>query len=225
MEMDRPTPFELVFSGLAPDHFPPIRDALAAANVHPGNRDAFLLTRPAMTLLRELRPDDSDAGEGLDELTALMHHVYVFWAAGRRVWSLPAPELRSLLTDATAPAVSEGGAGYMQFPERLIWASLTAAGPWEPLDGCFVHADPEGRLRVLGIFGVHPARDGFTVAEAIGVPGAITARRDGTTLFAPSLDGGAFAGLHSVVEPNELVELVARVLAHPGVASTRLEDA
>jgi len=57
------------------------------------------------------------------------------------------------------------------------------------------------------------------------VPGTITARRDGTTLFAPSLDGGAFAGLHSVVEPGELVELVARVLAHPGVASIQLEEA
>jgi hypothetical protein len=223
--MDRPTPFELVFAGLAPDHFPPIRDALAAANVEPGDRDAFLLTRPAMTLLRELHPDDSNAGEGLEELTALLHHVYVFWAAGQRVWSLPVQELRRLLVDPRAPAAAPERPGYIQFPERLIWASLTSPGPWEPLDGCFVHTDPAGQLRVLGVFGVHPARDGFTVAEAFGAPGANIARRDGTPLFAPSLDGGAFAGLHSLVEPNELVELVARVLAHPGAASTHVEDA
>ena len=76
--MDRPTPFDLVFSGLAPDHFPPIRDALVAANADLADRDAFLLTHPAMTLLREFRPDDTEAGNGLDELTALVHHAYVF---------------------------------------------------------------------------------------------------------------------------------------------------
>jgi len=47
----------------------------------------------------------------------------------------------------------------------------------------------------------------------------------GTPLFAPSLDGGAFAGLHSVVEPGELVELAARVLAHPALVSAQREDA
>jgi hypothetical protein len=223
--MDRPTPFELVFAGLAPDHFPPIRDALAAAHADPDDRDAFFLTLPAMTLLRALRPDDSDAGNGLDELTALVHHAYLFWASGRTVWSIPASELRRLLADGAAPAAAPAGPGYIQFPERLIWAALTSPGPWEPLDGCFVHAGPDGQLRVLGVFGVHAARDGFTVAEARGTAGGQGIRHDGTPLFAPSLDGGAFAGLHSVVEPAELVELVARVLAHPAVRSARLEEA
>ncbi|TFG42834.1 MAG: hypothetical protein E4H41_10290 [Gemmatimonadales bacterium] len=223
--MDRPTPFDLVFSGLAPDHFPPIRDALVAANADLADRDAFLLTHPAMTLLREFRPDDTEAGNGLDELTALVHHAYVFWASGRTVWSVPAPELRRLLSESEAAAVAPPGPGYIQFPERLIWASLTSPGPWEPLDGCFVHTGPDGQLHVLGVFGVHAARDGFTVAEARGTPGQGVTRRDGTALFAPTLDGGALAGLHSLVEPTELVELVARVLAHPALASVQLEDA
>lgn len=225
--MDRPTPFELVFSGLAPERFPPIRDALAAADADPANRDAFLLTLPAMTLLRELRPDDGAAGDGLDELTALVHHVYLFWASGRTVWSLAAPALRRLLSDGAAEADpgAPAGPGYIQFPERLIWASLSSPGPWEPLDGCFVHIGHDGNLRVLGIFGVHAARDGFTVAEASGTPSGRGVRRDGTPLFAPSLDGGAFAGLHSVVEPDELVDLAARVLAHPALTSAQLEDA
>jgi hypothetical protein len=225
--MDRPTPFELVFSGLAPEHFPSIRDALAAAGADPANRDAFLLTLPAMTFLRELRPDDDGADGGLDELTALVHHVYLFWAAGQTVWSLAAPALRRLLTDgaAGAGAGAPAGPGYIQFPERLLWASLAPPGPWEPLDGCFVHASHDGELRVLGIFGVHAARDGFTVAEASGTPSGRGVRHDGTPLFAPSLDGGAFAGLHSVVEPDELVDLAARVLAHPALTSAQREDA
>jgi len=223
--MHRPTPFDLVFSGLALEHFPPIRDALAAAGADPADRDAFLVTRPAMTVLRALRPDDGEAGGGLDELTALLHHAYLFWTGGRHVWSLSAPDLRPLLADGTAGVVAPAKPGYIQFPERLIWASLASPGPWEPLDGCFVHAASEGQLRVLGIFGVHPARDGFTVAEASATPGGSGRRHDGTPLFAPSLDGGAFAGLHSVVEPGELVELAARVLAHPALVSAQREDA
>ncbi len=218
--MDRPTPFELVFAGLAPEHFPPIREALAAAAVDPRERDAFFLTLPAMTLLRALRPDDTDAGSGLDELTALVHHAYLAWDAGQPDRTIPAADLRRLLAAPEPPAAAATGPGYIQFPERLIWASLIAPGPWEPLDGCFVHTGIEGHLRVLGIFGVHPSRNGFTVAEASGTPGAHRVRRDGSPLFAPSLDGGAFAGLHAVVEPEELVELAARALA-----SAHLEEA
>jgi hypothetical protein len=193
--MDRPTPFDLVFSGLAPDRFPAIREALTATGADPRDRDAFLLTQPAMALLRELRPDDAEAGTGLEELSATVQ--------------------------GAAPA----GAGYLQFPERLIWASLGAPGPWEPLDGCFVHPATDGRLQVLGVFGMHASREGFTVAEATGRPGSLTTRQDGTLLFAPSLEGGDRANLHAVVEPDELIELVARVLAHPGLAAARQEDA
>lgn len=223
--MDRPTPFDLVFSGLAPDRFPAIREALTATGADPRDRDAFLLTQPAMALLRELRPDDAEAGTGLEELTALVHHAYLAWAAGLCIWTLPPAELRRLLTSATTQGVAPAGAGYLQFPERLIWASLGAPGPWEPLDGCFVHPAADGRLQVLGVFGMHASREGFTVAEATGRPGSLTTRRDGTPLFAPSLEGGDRANLHAVVEPDELIELVARVLAHPGLAPAHLEDA
>jgi len=223
--MDRPTPFDLVFSGLAPDRFPAIREALTATGADPRDRDAFLLTQPAMALLRELRPDDAEAGTGLEELTALVHHAYLTWAAGLCTWTIPAADVRRLLTSATAPGAALAGAGYIQFPEHLIWASLSAPGPWEPLDGCFVHAEADDRLRVLGVFGMHESRDGFTVAEAHGWPGARTTRRDGTPLFAPSLEGGESASLHAVIEPDELVEVAARVLAHPGLVSVRLEDA
>jgi hypothetical protein len=80
-------------------------------------------------------------------------------------------------------------------------------------------------LQVLGVFGVHASRHGFTVAEAGGEFGALRARRDGTPLFTPALEGGAFAGLHAVVEPEELVELAARVLAHPDLVLTPAEGA
>jgi hypothetical protein len=223
--MDRPTPFDLVFAGLAPARFPVLREALTEAKADPRDRDAFFLTLPAMSLLRELRPDDSDAGTGLDELTALVHHAYLLWAGGLHIWAIPAAELRRLLAGDGDAAEPPAGAGYLQFPERLIWASLGTPGPWEPLDGCFVHAGIDGRLHVLGVFGVHESRNGFTVAEASGQPGRLAARQDGTPLFAPSLEGGELAGLHALVEPDELVELAARVLAHPRLVLAHVEGA
>jgi len=223
--MDRPTPFDLVFSGLAPDRFPALRDALDATGADPRDRDAFLLTFPAMSLLRDLRPDDADAGAGVDELAALVHHAYLAWAAGRRTWALPEAATRQLLARRDASAATPPAAGYIQLPERLVWASLCTPGPWEPLDGCFAHTAADGTIRVLGVFGLHASRNGFTVAEAAGVPGSKAARRDGSPLFAPSLEGGALAGLHAVVEPEELVELAARVLADPALVAASVESA
>jgi len=210
--MGRPTPFDLVFSDLASDRFPEIRKAISAAGADPHNRDTFILTLPAMTLLRELRPDESGTEEGVAELAALAHHAYLHWAAGLRIWK-PTPEAtRARLASRESGAAMPPAAGYIQLPERLVWASLVAGGPWEPLDGCFVHLTPDGALRALGVFGVHPSRMGFTVAEAVGRPGQLSARADGSALFAPALEGGALAGLHALVDPGELVELAGRLL-------------
>lgn len=210
--MGRPTPFDLVFSELATDRFPAVAEALAAAT-DPRDRDAFFLTLPAMQLLRELRPDDAEAGAGVDELTALLHHAYLAWTDGLQTWAVAEGPFRRLLAAPAAHAVTPPTAGYIQLPERVVWASLSAPGPWEPLDGCFVHRVPGGAMRVLGVFGLHESRNGFTVAEAVGVPGTLALRQEGAPLFAPTLDGGAVAGLHAIVEPGELVELAGRVLA------------
>jgi hypothetical protein len=76
------------------------------------------------------------------------------------------------------------------------------------MDGCFVHDLPgSGELRVLGVFGVHPERTGFSVVEVTGpAPRALT-RVDGTDLFAPTLPGGAAAKLFSIAGEEELLEL------------------
>ena len=101
--MDRPTPFDLVFSGLAAERFPALREALAKAGADPRDRDAFLVTFPAMSLLRDLRPDDSDAGAGVNELAALVHHAYLAWADGLRTWAAPDAVTRRALAARQAP--------------------------------------------------------------------------------------------------------------------------
>lgn len=206
--MARPTPFDLVFADLTP-RFPALRDDLAKAGADPRDRDAFLLTLPAMQLLRELRPGEAEATGGVPELAALLHHAYLAWATGLHTWTLGADAARHALANTEPAGAVPAEPGYLQFPERLVWASLGGAS-WEPLDGCFLHPTAQGDLQVLGVFGLHPSREGFTVAEASGRPGTHRTRADGAPYFSPALEGGERAGLFAVVEPEELVELAAR---------------
>jgi hypothetical protein len=212
MPPPRPTPFDLVFQESAETIFPAVRASLAAAGQDPRNRDAFLMVREVITLIRDLRPEEG-LGEGIDQLAALIHHSYLFWDSGRPTIVVPSEELPTLLASAF-PIVSEQAIPqpyYAQLPLRRIWAQVIAAGPHEPLDGCFIHATDDSALRVLGVFGIHPDRPGFSVVEVRGQRPDGLLRQDRTSLFSPTLAGGAQAGLHSVAGEEELLELGWRI--------------
>ena len=222
MPSPRPTPFDLVFGDTARRIFPNISTALSRSDTDPRDRDAFLMVREVVTLLRELRPEEG-LGEGIDQLAALVHHSYLFWAAGCPAVELPAEHLGDLL--GTSPADieehTEPPAYYVQLPERRIWAHAVTGNPPEPLDGCFVHASPSGTsLRVLGVFGLHGERAGFTVVEVAGSRPVALTRPDGSELFSPTLAGGAAARLFSLAGGEELLELGwrARTLLEPSSA-------
>jgi hypothetical protein len=96
----------------------------------------------------------------------------------------------------------------VQLPERRVWAEVLPGQPHEPLDGCFVDRDLDPTsLSVLGIFGVHRDRPGFSVVEVSGPRSAGLARTDGSRLFASTLAGGSAAHLFSVAGAEELLEL------------------
>ncbi len=206
--MPRPTPYDLVFSSLAEERFPTVRAALAADGREATDRDAFLLEREVVLLVRELRPQEG-LGDGIDQLAALLHHAYLYWDAGRPTMDLDETSLRELLADPP-PEPGEPGetprALYAAFPERRVWAVVLEGETPEPLEGCFLYATAE-ELRVLGVFGLRPERMGFSVVEVAGPRPAALARPDGTPLFAPTMTGGAAARLHSLVGAEELLEL------------------
>ena len=210
----RPTPIDLVFSQSAAEVFPAIRSALEQAGYDRTDRDRFLMVREVLTLLRELRPEEG-LGEGIDQLAALLHHAYLFWAEEGRTIEVSAEQLSAFLgsgvagTDAEAPP-----AYYAGFPPQRVWAQTVPGEPFEPLDGCFVHSVSDGSvLRVLGIFGIHPERAGFSVVEAVGARPGTLKRPDGSELFAPTLAGGKAAGLFSISGEEELLELGWRTRA------------
>ncbi|MBP2646505.1 MAG: hypothetical protein H6Q77_129 [Gemmatimonadetes bacterium] len=219
--MSRPTPSDLVFDPLADDRFPAIRDALARTGRDPRDRDAFLMVRESASLIRDLRPEGG-VGEGMDQLAALVHHAYLFWAGARSVRSLDRAGLELLLSTELPPDLNDDAlAWYLQLPERRVWAQALEGAAHEPLDGIFVHHAPAGDLRVLGVLGIHADRDGFTVVEATGprLPGP--ARLDSAP-FSSVLPGGAAAGLYSIAGAAELIELGWRSQAleqHPGTAA------
>lgn len=212
MSYPRPTPFELVFRQVARDVFPRVRAALEAGGHDGRDRDNFLMVGDVVGLLREFRPEEG-LGEGIDQLAALIHHAYLFWSAGERAIEISTEKLTDLLSTEQPDVASDAPpASYAQFPERRVWAEVIPGRPHEPLDGCFVHTSTDtASLRVLGVFGVHPDREGFSVVEASGDrPGAL-ARKDGTPLFAPVLLGGAAARLFSLTGEEELLELGWRI--------------
>jgi hypothetical protein len=216
----RPTPFEAVFAGLAEDRFPQVQASLAESGGDPSNRDAFLLDREVVQLLRDVVPDG--VGEAVDQHVALLHNCYLFWHQGSRAVRFSRERAEGMLTGGERPALDERGPWYLQLPERLVWAQLSEGDPHEPLDGVFASQMGPGQFRVLGIFGFHPERSGLSVAEVIGPRPTGGRRDDGQPFFAPLLQGGTAARLYSIGGPGELLELGARGMtaAAPALAST-----
>lgn len=208
MQQLRPTPFDLVFEPLAETTFPRIQVALTEARQDPLNRDAFLMLRDVVTLLRDLRPDEG-LGEGIDQLAALIHHGYLFWSAGKRVIELSPGQLSDILGGRPDIAEEEPAPPphYIQVPERRLWAPVVQGEAPEPLDGFFQYGVGQNWLRVLGVFGIYPERPGFSVVEVAGPLPQGLSRSDGTPLFAPTLAGGSAAGIHSLTGGEELLEL------------------
>jgi hypothetical protein len=197
------TPFALVFGELADDRFPALKASLAGAAIDPADRDAFVLDRAVTEFLREIVPEDAPP-ESLHEFIAVLQHCYLYWADGRISGS----------ADTTIPSGDDRPSAhppirstYIQLPSHLYWGQLEPDAPHEPLDGFFVHPWRDG-IRALAIFGMHPERPGFSVAEVSGPPPAtLSERPDGSAHYAPLMDGGAAAGLRSVSGPAELLAL------------------
>jgi hypothetical protein len=213
----------LVFGELAAERFPGIAEALAQGGLPAADRDHFVLLEPVGRLLRDIVPDDAGA-DALEAHVLLLHHAYLYWAAGSRVGRVGEQLLARATAERAITSRSLHAALYLQMPELRVWGTPTLGGAAEPLDGMFVAetTEPEG-IAVLGIFGMRPDRPGFSAVGLDGradtadaVDGEIevaAARDDGSAAFGPMLAGGTKAGLYSLANPAELLLLTCRLLA------------
>src|SRR4051794_1089814 len=151
MQQLRPTPFDVVFENAAETTFPAIRTALGESPRDPRDRDGFLMNREVVSLLRELRPDEG-LGEGIDQLAALIHHGYLFWAGGGHTVRLSSDHLPDILghSSVSTPQL-DGPALYTQLPERRGWAPVIPCPPLQPIGGSVPYPDPQrDGMRALG---------------------------------------------------------------------------
>ena len=206
MNAERLSPFDLVFADLADEQFPPIQEAFDQQDGEVMDRDAFLMNREAVSLVHQLRPDDG-LGPGVDQLASLVHLAYLYWRHGRWTFRVGRDAIISLLDRGERESVARPQAYYLQMPHRLLWGQLGETEPHQPLDGCFVAWGPAGRVQILGVFGFHPDRAGFGVAEAGGTVDRLDPLPVTPPPFTPAMDGGEQAGLYSVNHSAELVHL------------------
>lgn len=205
------TPFELAFGPFVPHRFEAMRAALEQEAVDPFDRDAWTLSRSAVELLHELRPDGG-LGEGVEELVALAHAAYLYWLQGERVATVSRAALDAVVSGASAGLAGAGmrSAYYVALAPRRIWGTPVPGAAPEPLDGWFAVAGDD-RLSMVAVFGLLGSRPGFTVARVSGPPPGELRRDNATAPFAPVLEGGAAAGLWSVIGGEELCELGWRI--------------
>ena len=205
----RLTPFSLVFGERADERFSAVTEGLQRDGADPNDRDAFLMNREAVALVHELLPDGG-LGDAVAHFAALIHHSYLHWRAGQWTFAIDRAIVDRLVRqDAVTQRGNLPPSYYLQFPRQLIWGRLNEGEPHQPLDGCFV-SQATRRMRVLGVFGLHPDRQGFSVVESELLDGT---RNDGglpPAAFTPQMAGGSQAGLYSVTEPRELLALCRR---------------
>jgi hypothetical protein len=212
----------VVFGELAAARFPALHAGIAEARSDPRDRDAFVLVREVVELLRDVAPDQG-VGEGVRELVGFVHACYLHWLDGVCRVVVDRDSLERLLRDPACAPPSDVMAGvsyYLQLAPQRVWGTPVDRGPAEPLDGCFVVPRGEG-AEIVAVFGLHPGRQGLTVVEAAGSRPGRLVREDGSPLFSPRLEGGAAAGLLEIVGETELLELVHRChgLLGPGGAT------
>jgi hypothetical protein len=205
---ERISPFALVFGEIAEERFPALKASLAAGRVDATDRDAFVLDRAVTEFLRDLVPEDAPP-ESLHEFIAVLQHSYLFWAGGQKTRISENTELPRAPRSPRAPSSPH----FVGLPSHLYWGQPDPDGSHEPVDGFFIHPFADG-IRVLAIFGLHRERPGFSVAEVAGAPPELLLpRADGSSPFAPQMDGGAAAGIRSVAGADELLALAWHALS------------
>ncbi len=205
----RLTPFDAVFGPTADQRFPVLREGIDAAGRDGRDRDAFVLVREVVELLRELRPTETEGG-GVDELVGFLHAAYLFWVDGLRTVIVDRETLDDLIANAAeADSKPDGSAYYVQLAPQRVWGESQPGAPIEPLDGWFA-VPRRGQLELVAVFGLHPTRDGLTVVTIGGPKPDRLVRLDRSALFSAGFPGAAAAGLWQVVGGEEVLELAYR---------------
>lgn len=218
----RITPYELAIPGRAfvDRHFPAIAEELEAREGNPGDVGAFVLLAAAGAALKEIRGEEEDPAL-IHQHGLLLFHGWHLWRAGEAVFLLQESVARQVLGgDPAVPGWTvppEPVAGYVQFPQHLVWIRQGEGERPESVDGFFWAPSSGDTLSLLYISGVIRDRPGFSVVPLPVLPRGEVGRwadvrvRDEGDDFATTLPGGEMEGLRSLETGGEAVKLAARI--------------
>jgi hypothetical protein len=223
----RLTPFDHVFADLAAARFPAIRDEARARSADTSDLGRFAALPTAQRLLADLESPDlvAEHPEAAEHYVAALFVAYRFWDTGCRSTVVDRVALaRVIERTPSAPSAALPEARYLQLPERWFWGQIDPAAPHEPVDGLFIVCGRGGQeVTVLAVLGLRPDRAGFSQVAVRATPDEVRAARTHhrTPPFAPVIEGGAAAGIRSVVSDAELLALagMAWEAAGGGVAA------
>lgn len=211
--MDRPNPFDLVFRDLEPALDGILADAKRQGR-DPRDPLAFAQVPAAQRLLGRLESPEvmADHPEAAAEYLTLLYAAFRYWEAGERVLAVQRATLEPVLDVVPRGRIEVPGAAcYVRLPAQWFWARVADDAPHEPVDGMFVAAGSRGdEVTVVAVLGLRPDRGGFSQIAVSAHPADVgaapaLARPD---RFAPVMEGGARAGVRSLVSVAEVLLLV-----------------
>ena len=219
----RITPYELALPGrdFVDRHFPAIVEELEARGGDPGDPGAFVLLAAAGAALKEIRGESEDAVL-IHQHGLLLYHGWHLWRAEEPLFLLGEDGARGVMGPGEATpgwaAAPNPVAGYVQFPQHLVWIRQGEGERPESVDGLFWAPCSGDTISLLYISGVIRDRPGFSVVPLPLLPLGELGRwadvkvRDGEEDFRTTLPGGELETLHSLETGGEAVKLAARVL-------------
>ncbi len=219
--MSRITPWDLAFAGEIEQRFPGVQSEATATMKNANDFAQFISIASVQRIIDSIESPEvlKENPAAAVEYHTLLYVVFRYWSAGKLVLPIAGDFLREADHAAgtcVTPTPVPGGACYLQFPERRIWAQVDSKGPHEPIDGLFVtESEDRKQLTTVGVLGLRPERTGFSQISATVALDELTAVRDAvrTPLFDPVMDGGTSAGFNSVTSVAELLLLTQLALA------------
>ena len=219
----RVTPYELAVPGrvFAEKHFAAMGEEMDTRGVDPGDPGSFVLLGATGAAIREIRGETEDPGL-IHQHGVLLFHSWHLWKGGERLFLLSEAGARGLLGPLpSAPGWEprlEIPAGYVQFPQHLVWIRQGEGERPESVDGLFWAACSGDTVGLLYISGVIRDRPGFSVIPLPPVPRSELGRwadssvREEGKDFGTTLPGGELEELHSLESGGEALKLGARLL-------------
>lgn len=217
--MSRLDPFDFAFGALGAERFPEVRREAATRPEGAHDRARFAALPTVQRILATVEAPEliERHPEAAEQYVTALYVAYRFWQAGRVTVGFGPDALDAALAAgdrAALPAVP-GGAVYVRLPQRWFWARIAPEAPAEPLDGFYVVASAEGReVTVLAVLGLRADRAGFSQIAVTATPEEVVGagRAARRPPFASVLEGGARAGVRSLVTADELLHLAQLAL-------------